>query len=121
MIRKQSVATVILTMGSLAGAAQQHQAPPPSPGSLSVTQDLSAPAGVDPGAARAQAYQQRLRAEERRKRMLADSQQLLALAGDLKAEVDRTSGDAVSMEIARKTAEAEKLARELGKLNKDLN
>ena len=76
------------------------------------------PEGVDPGTARALAYQQRLREEERRKRMLADAQHLLTLSTELKAEIERAPGGSVSAEVTRKAAEAEKLARELGTLNK---
>jgi hypothetical protein len=47
---------------------------------------------------------------ERRKQMTDDGAKLLALASDLKAEVDRTNQDTLSLEVVRKAEEIEKLA-----------
>ena len=48
---------------------------------------------------------------ERRKQIAEDSARLLALATDLKAEVDKTDKDTLSMTVVRKADEIEKLAR----------
>ncbi len=51
-------------------------------------------------------------ANDDRKRQIADdSAKLLKLAGDLKAEVDKTSKDTLSIGVIRKADQIEKLAR----------
>ena len=47
---------------------------------------------------------------ERRKQIADDSAKLLKLATDLKAEVDKTSKDTLSVNVIRKADEIEKLA-----------
>jgi hypothetical protein len=47
---------------------------------------------------------------ERKKQIAEDSQRLLKLAADLKTEVDKTSKDALSLNVIRKADEIEKLA-----------
>ncbi len=47
---------------------------------------------------------------ERRKQIADESAMLLKLATDLKAEVDRTSKDTLSLSVIRKADEIEKLA-----------
>jgi hypothetical protein len=47
---------------------------------------------------------------ERRKQIADDSARLLALATDLKAEVDKSSKDTLSLPVVRKAEEIEKLA-----------
>jgi hypothetical protein len=47
---------------------------------------------------------------ERRKQLAADSARLLKLATDLKAEVDKTTKDTLSLSVIRKADEIEKLA-----------
>jgi hypothetical protein len=48
---------------------------------------------------------------ERQKRLVADTEKLLALATDLKQEVDKTNKDVMSVEVIKKAEEIEKLAR----------
>jgi hypothetical protein len=52
-------------------------------------------------------------AAERRKQLAEDSARLLKLANDLKAEVDKTNKDTLSLNVIRKAEEIEKLARNL--------
>jgi hypothetical protein len=47
---------------------------------------------------------------ERRKQIADDTAKLLKLADDLKAEVDKTSKDTLSLNIIRKADEIERLA-----------
>jgi hypothetical protein len=47
---------------------------------------------------------------ERKRQIADDSARLLKLAGDLKAEVDKTSKDTLSLGVIRKAEEIEKLA-----------
>jgi hypothetical protein len=48
---------------------------------------------------------------ERKKQIAEDSAKLLKLATDLKAEVDKTSKDTLSLNVIRKADEIERLAR----------
>jgi hypothetical protein len=52
----------------------------------------------------------RLRNSERQKSLVDDTSKLLSLANELKAEVDKTSKDTLSLEVIRKADEIEKLA-----------
>lgn len=47
---------------------------------------------------------------ERKKQIAEDSEKLLKLASDLKAEVDKTDKDALSLNVIRKADEIERLA-----------
>jgi hypothetical protein len=50
---------------------------------------------------------------ERHRRMVADSDRLLQLATDLKAEVDKSTKDEMSVTAIKEATEIEKLAREV--------
>ncbi len=54
-----------------------------------------------------------MREDERHKRLEADTAKLLALTNELKAEVDKASKDELSLDVVRKAAEIEKLARDV--------
>jgi len=45
------------------------------------------------------------------KRLVADTDKLLALATDLKAQVDKSTKDTLSVDVIKKAEEIEKLAR----------
>ncbi len=51
------------------------------------------------------------RQSERQKRLLADTDRLLNLATQLKADMDKTTKDTLSIEVIKKAEEIEKLAR----------
>jgi hypothetical protein len=53
------------------------------------------------------------RNNERQKRLVADTDKLLALATDLKAQVDKTNKDTLSVDVIKKAEEIEKLARDI--------
>ena len=55
--------------------------------------------------------QEQRRNEERQKQLVKDTDHLLALATDLKAEVDKTDKNVLSVEVVKKADEIEKLAR----------
>jgi hypothetical protein len=108
---------MFLFMGAVFAAAQQNQQPGPPP-----TNGSSPP--TDPGPGRGwttsgqlaipvpQAGQPNFEAAnaERRKQIADDSARLLKLATDLKAEVDKTTKDTLSLNVIRKADEIEKLA-----------
>lgn len=50
---------------------------------------------------------------ERQKKLAADTDKLLALAMDLKKQVDKTNKDILSVEVVKKADEIEKLARSM--------
>ena len=51
------------------------------------------------------------RQSERQKKMIADTEKLLALATQLKADMDKTTKDTMSIDVIKKAEEIEKLAR----------
>jgi hypothetical protein len=55
--------------------------------------------------------QQRLRIAERQKRLEADTEKLVALTTALKAQVEESNKDVLSIDMIRKAEEIEKLAR----------
>jgi hypothetical protein len=54
--------------------------------------------------------QAQARNSERQKRLVADTNKLLELATDLKAQVDKTNKDTLSVDVIKKADEIEKLA-----------
>jgi nitric oxide reductase activation protein len=54
--------------------------------------------------------QARVRSTERQKKLVADTDKLLALATELKTDVDKTNKDILSMDVIKKADEIEKLA-----------
>lgn len=55
--------------------------------------------------------QARAQNSERQKRLVADTDRLLALATELKTQVDKTNKDILSVDVIKKAEEIEKLAR----------
>lgn len=84
-----------------------------------VTQPGSIPIGGTPdtmdGMNRTGADEQRLKAmsDERQKKLKDDVNKLLTLSTELKADVDKTGKDQISLEAMRKAAEIEKLAHSI--------
>jgi nitric oxide reductase activation protein len=54
--------------------------------------------------------QEKLRNNDRQKRLVADTEKLLTLATDLKAQVDKSTKDTLSVDVIKKADEIEKLA-----------
>ena len=72
-----------------------------------------APEDPNPMAATNAARLEHLREDERRKRLLSDTEKLVQLSTELKADVEKTSKDELSVEVVRKAAELEKLAHDV--------
>jgi hypothetical protein len=51
-----------------------------------------------------------MRSVDRQKQLVLDTQRLLALANELKADVDKSNKDMLSLDVIRKADEIEKLA-----------
>jgi hypothetical protein len=54
--------------------------------------------------------QAKLQNDDRQKRLVADTDKLLLLATDLKAKVDKSTKDTLSLDVIKKADEIEKLA-----------
>ena|SRR6266702_597218 len=55
--------------------------------------------------------QAKLRNQDRQKKLVADTERLVALANELKSQVDKSNKDTLSLDVVRKADEIEKLAR----------
>jgi hypothetical protein len=107
-----AVGLVLLTIcpgaSSRGQKAQQQQFPGQSP--------VLSPPGQHPTPEneslppRLEEQQAQARNNERQKRLVADTDKLLALATDLKAQVDKTNRDTLSVDVIKKADEIEKLA-----------
>jgi hypothetical protein len=86
------------------GGRPQNPGLPPKPG-LGNT-----PAEPDPLGPGREEKQAKLRNDDRQKRLVADTEKLLSLATDLKAQVDKSTKDTLSVDVIKKADEIEKLA-----------
>jgi len=110
------VRVVIVMFGGVLGAlsggagyvsqAQQPSAAVKAGGSSQTLVDASAKATDDQQGVSSPA-------SERQKKLAADTDKLLALATDLKKEVDKTNKDVLSVNVVKKAEEIEKLARNM--------
>lgn len=57
------------------------------------------------------ARQERIRNADRQRQLLLDTDKLLALATELKADVDKSNKDVLSVDVVKKAEEIEKLAK----------
>jgi hypothetical protein len=91
-------------LGSSGGRGAQQTNPSNGPGlSPIVPPDMTPP----PGMAQEQA---KMRNVDRQKQLVSDTQKLLALANELKTDVDKSNKDTMSIDVIRKADEIEKLA-----------
>jgi hypothetical protein len=67
----------------------------------------------DPARAHIEDQQRRLATDERHKRLLADADHLVDLSIQLKAAVDKSSKNELSLDVVRRAAEIERLAHDL--------
>ena len=110
------IVAVMATMGSV--RLSGGQVFPPPPGSKTGQQipglpqpGHNNPADPDPMTNPHREEQQaQLRNTDRQKRLVADTDKLLALATDLKAQVDKSTKDTLSVDVIKKADEIEKLA-----------
>ena len=105
------IATFVL-LGAVAAAGRpQQQSPlgtrPSSPPSL---QDDRNKESSDPAIVSLEQRQAHARNDERQKRLVADSDKLLALATQLHEDVNKTDKNILSLDVVRRAEEIEKLA-----------
>jgi hypothetical protein len=109
------VCAAFLLAGSWAGlhtisAAQMQQSPTPS--IQSPTPPFGqAPEPNDPMQRQRLEKMEKARNADRQKHLVQDAQKLLALAKDLKDEVDKSNEDTLSVDVVKKAGEIEKLAK----------
>ncbi len=104
-----SMAVMMLGCGLV--GAQATSAPPqqaPQPGVIGMPM-----APNDPVSIKAERQREQMMVDERRKKILSDTDRLLTLAAELKADVDKSSKNELSLEVVRKAAEIEKLAHDV--------
>jgi hypothetical protein len=106
-----------LRLGSGVAEAQRSGNPKPPPtlqNGPTMLPPLMQPASV-PDPMHAHMEEERLKAvnDDRQKRLAADVDRLLALTNELKSSLDKTNKDELSLQVMRKAAEIEKLARDV--------
>jgi hypothetical protein len=107
MLRVMTIGMVFLITtlpSTLSGGQIAPQQPPGTPPGRVSPLDLG-----DPNP-RLEEQQQKARSTERQKKLVADTEKLLALATELKTDVDKTNKDILSMDVIKKADEIEKLA-----------
>lgn len=111
-ILRVAVAGAVLSMGfSMLSKGQMTQQFPTQPTSPHPGMGVPPLGPVEPLPPQIQEQQARSQNNERQKRLVADTDKLLALATQLKQEVDKTNKDVMSVDVIKKADEIEKLAR----------
>src|SRR5579862_3834362 len=116
ILRVAMIGSVLLAACSISvsGGQMPGQQQPIGPPSRQMP-GLPKPGAVDPDEsnpmeANRAAQQEKMRNSDRQKRLVADTDKLLALATDLKAQVDKSTKDTLSVDVIKKADEIEKLA-----------
>lgn len=113
----------LLTGGSgMLCEGQLSQQPLPSSGRISTglpSIDGRKPGDPDPVSPAILERQARTRNSDRQKKMVEDTNKLVSLATDLKAQVEKSQTDVTANDAARKAEEIEKLAKSVRDRMKD--
>lgn len=94
--------------------ADPSQVAPTSSSVPSVVPDIPIPSEME-------LSQAKMRNVERQKQLVDDTQKLLSLANELKADVDKSNKDMLSLDVVRKADEIEKLAHNVKEKMKNVN
>jgi hypothetical protein len=128
MRRLQMAAAVALALACGFGAARwrdsaevrvkaAESAPPQTPTSTGKTvpqlQDDPLAAPGDAEKARLEAQHDRMWTDERRKKIVSDTDKLLQLATELKMDVDKSTRNELSIKVIQKAGEIEKLSHDV--------
>jgi hypothetical protein len=106
----------LVLLAGVPGSVSSGQITPPGTHSNQVPGIQQPKTGVldpnepDPMAPHREQKQAELRNADRQKRLVADTDKLLALATDLKEQVDKSTKDTLSVDVIKKADEIEKLA-----------
>jgi hypothetical protein len=120
-IQRLAFAMVAVLLGGPANAGQGQAQPGysgqtnPSAGTTGSQRSSTSALGNDSGedadrTQRLELDQAKARNNERQKRLVADTERLVKLAGELQADVDKSTKDTLSVDVIRKADEIEKLA-----------
>lgn len=115
---------LILLSGMLAGAAAQVTNPPPQTSGRPTSAGppiLDGSNETDPTARHMTEQLTRKRNEQRQDLIVAETAKLLALAQDLKAEVDKSNKNTLSIDVVKKAEEIEKLSKSIKERMRDGN
>ena len=116
ILRVATIGVVLATVCSVrvSGGQMFPQTPPTSRQGQQIPgmplPGRSNPGEPDPTDPHRAEQQEKLRNNDRQKRLVADTDKLLALATDLKAQVDKSTKDTLSVDVIKKAEEIEKLA-----------
>jgi hypothetical protein len=106
-----TVLSITLLPGTLSGGQRSQPSVPQQPGQNSV---IPPPGSGLPDFGtpnpKIEEQQARARSTERQKKLVADTEKLLALATELKTDVDKTNQNILSVDVIKKADEIEKLA-----------
>jgi hypothetical protein len=110
-----ALTAMICGAGSPSVHAKQMQQPTAPLQQQQQTHPATALPDSTPNPERARDEADRVRAlnESRHKKMLEDSDKLLALSTELKAEVEKSGKDELSLQVVKKAVEIEKLAHDI--------
>lgn len=104
-------------LGQTSGPLQQQQ--PQQPGFPSVPSPLGHGNEDDGNKERMDADRARMMRNDRHKRLAEDTDRLVQLSNELKAEVDKAGKDDLSLTVIRKATEIEKLAHDVREREKN--
>jgi proline dehydrogenase len=119
-ILRSAVAGLVLLLGAgvtmCAAQKSQQELYDQSPQPVQTNPGMPSVDGTKPGDGNSVsplilARQERIRNADRQKQLMLDTDKLLALATELKADVDKTNKDVLSVDVVKKAEEIEKLAK----------
>jgi hypothetical protein len=96
--------------GGQLSAGQRNQPTQQQTGPYGATPSPGALPDFGPNSPKIEEQQAKARSNERQKKLVADTDKLLALATELKTDVDKTNQNILSMDVIKKAEEIEKLA-----------
>jgi hypothetical protein len=102
--------SLMTSPGALSRGQTAAQQPYPGQGSVLSPPGRHPSPDSESMPSRIEEQQAQARNNERQKKLVADTDKLLALATDLKAQVDKTNKDTLSVDVIKKADEIEKLA-----------
>lgn len=106
-------AALLMAFSSIAGISQQNTPAPPAPTPAATTPaPVAQPSDTPPNAAANQKPQDPVMLQ-RKKQLAADTAKLLELANELKAEMDKSSKDTLSLNVIKKAEQVERLAHKV--------
>jgi len=103
MLLHNSASGQFNNQGQAAPGAHNSSSQTTTPGLPPIAPDLTPPPQMEQD-------QAKMRNLERQKQIVSDTQKLLALANQLKEDVDKSNKDTLSLDVIRKADEIEKLA-----------